>query len=482
MVKIEPADTFALLLSGEYYYQNDNGNPWHYVGPGRPDVVPLGTRLGGVVPQDPRDIASNRDSARESRVSGLAAIATWTPLPGLAVKSTTAYRDSFSDSTSDADGSSPALLRLDHTESARQFSQELQLTYQDDRVEAVGGLYYFDERVSGSTLVRLLFVNPFAFAGSGPGVGNTKAYAAYGQLGVKLTDALTVTGALRYSHEKRDAVGSSGGVPVPFREASWNSLTPKVIVDYQVSDRIKLYASAGKGFKSGTFLIGNANPVVNPENVWAYEAGIKSEFLDRRLQVNLAAFWYDYTDLQVSRVVGNTTLTENAASARIRGVEAEISARPMERNTFSVNGAYLDARFQDYRTPDAVRPELGALNLAGKHLPYSPKWTFNIRDEQRFPVGADQEISVSADYTYTSRLYHDPFNLMSRGSDAYGIFNARVAYEVGGGDWSIALWGRNLTDKLVRTTTIASVAAVGFPLIGSLNEPPSYGIDLAVRF
>jgi iron complex outermembrane receptor protein len=480
-LKFKPSSQFNIVLSAEYYNAGDRGNPWHYLGPGRSDTVPLGLRRGGVVPADIRDIASDEDSMRSARIFGASAIATWEVADHLTLKSISAYRESLSDSSSEADGTSTRLLRLDHYEKANQLSQELQATYSSGAITAVGGLFYFREKVAGSTLVRLLFVNPTAFGGSGPGEGVTDAYAAYGQLGVHITDKLTVTGALRYSYENRNTTGSSAGVALPFREAHWDAVTPKVIVDYKLNNDVMLYASASKGFKSGTFLIGNTNPVVNPENVWAYETGLKSKLFDRRVQLNISGFYYDYSDLQVSRVVNNNTLTENAAGATIKGIEVELAVKPWTGNILGLNGAYLDARFDSYQTLDGVRPELGILNLKGNKLPYSPDFSFSLRDEQSFRLGKNQ-FTVSADYAWTDDVFHDPFNLPSRGQKANGILNGRISLNSPDKGWSFGVWGRNLTDETVRMTTIVSVASVGYPMIGSLNDPRTFGVDASLSF
>ena len=107
-----------------------------------------------------------------------------------------------------------------------------------------------------------------------------------------------------------------------------------------------LYASATRGFKSGVLLSGNPNPPVNPEYIWSYEAGIKSSFLDNRVQLNAAAFYYDFKDLQVNRIINVSIVTENAAAARVKGAEVELRARPVEGVTLNADATYLDATFR----------------------------------------------------------------------------------------------------------------------------------------
>lgn len=471
---------FDILLTADYYRAKDNANSFHYLGQGRPDRIPLGVIRGGRVPFDTRDISSERDPSRYAKVYGFAGFATWNVAEGLTLKSTTAYRKSTTELSSDADGTEIPLLRIDHSEVAKQLSQEFQATYTSDAMTAVAGLYYFNEKIDGATLVRLLFLNPNAFSGSGPAEGEVDAYAAYGQVAINLTDRLTLTGALRYSYERRDTVGSAGGVALPYREKSWDSVTPRAVIDYELADDVMAYASVSKGFKSGTYLIGNPNPVVNPETLWAYEAGLKSQLFDRRVQLNLAAFYYDYSDLQVSRVVANTTIVENAASATLKGAEAELIVVPWKGGQINASATYLDSKFKSFATSDAAHPELGLINLAGNRLPFAPKWAATVRGEQSFDTG-DGELTFGLDLSYLSRTYHDAFNLSSRGQASYALVNGRISYAFPGDRFSISGWVRNLTDKKVKTSVVTGAFAVNVPLVGSLNEPLTTGFTLSYK-
>ena len=486
-MRFAPSDTFEYVVTGDRYFQKDGGNPWHYLGQGRDDTIPSGITMGGIVAPDIRDVAYGEDSYRRIVIEGVAGTGTWNLTDELALKSITAWRQSESFMTSDVDGTSINLLRADHDEEARQISQEFQATYQDDALTFVGGLFFFDEEVSGSTKVPLLFIDPTGalFAGSGPAEGDTRAYAAYSQLSYGFENGLTITGALRYSREKRNASGTSGGVPLPdyaVGERTWTATTPRIAIDYKFSDDMMVYASYSEGFKSGAFLIGARNAPVEPEDVSAYEVGMKSVLVEDRLRLNVSAFDYDYTDLQVSRTVNNSTLTENAASSHIKGVELEATALPWEGGRLDLSAAWLDAKFDSFSSQDNAHPELGTIDLSGYDLPYSPEFAYSVRAEQSVDLGGDYTLVATAEYIWTDDLFHDPFNRPERGQDAHGIVNARLAIQMPNPNWSVEIWGKNLADKTVKTTTVVSAGAVGFPLFGSLNEPRTVGIDFAASF
>jgi iron complex outermembrane receptor protein len=114
-----------------------------------------------------------------------------------------------------------------------------------------------------------------------------------------------------------------------------------------------------RGFKSGSFDIGNITPPVNPEFVWSYDVGVKSDALNNRLQANVAAFYYHYTDLQVAEVVATGIETVNAANSRIFGTELELRALPWTGATVQINGGWLDAKYVKFDTIDPVNPKLG---------------------------------------------------------------------------------------------------------------------------
>src|SRR5690606_17170072 len=173
-----------------------------------------------------------------------------------------------------------------------------------------------------------------------------------------------------------------------FDPATFSSFTPKVGLNFTISDTKFAYASASRGFKSGGFNIGSyQNTPFNPEKIWSYEVGLKSDLLDRRLRFNLAAFYYDYTDLQVQDVEGNNTIVRNAATAGITGVELESTALITPAFQLDFNATYLDSEFKDTCLADPKRPlpqpEPGCTgpnqqNLEGRQLPRAPEFKMSL--------------------------------------------------------------------------------------------------------
>jgi iron complex outermembrane receptor protein len=241
------------------------------------------------------------------------------------------------------------------------------------------------------------------------------------------------------------------------------------------------YVTWSRGFKSGAFVNG-PNPPVDPEKVTAYEAGFKSEFFDRNLLLNLAAFHYDFTDLQVNRVVGAIVLTENAAEAKIDGVEAEIHALLGAGFSLDASLAWLDARYEEYVTADPARLALGPLDLADNRMPTAPQRSAFANLKKRFGLSNGSELTLAANYRWRDDQYFDPFNQRNAFQEAYGELGARLQWVSPSGAATVALWGQNLTDEKALLAVAVSSELYGFPRLASVNEPRTYGVEFTFKY
>jgi len=180
-----------------------------------------------------------------------------------------------------------------------------------------------------------------------------------------------------------------------FQEGNFNSTDPRAYLDYKASDSINLYASASKGFRSGGFNALN-QPTFGPEQVWTYEGGVKTQFQEQHLLLNLAVFHSDYTNYQLfgataSEPVG---ITRNAGDVRIDGVEEELAWSP-EKWRIAVNGTYVDARFT----------QIAALNTAqivGDPVNYIPKYQVSGSLERHFSI-MQRASSLRLDYSQVGK-------------------------------------------------------------------------------
>jgi iron complex outermembrane receptor protein len=208
----------------------------------------------------------------------------------------------------------------------------------------------------------------------------TTSYAAFGQVDYDLTPKLTLTGGLRWSQDKKTFHYVSDvdyGLLTLFEydnEKTFSSISGRLGLRYAISDDANVYATYNRGTKSGGFFSGQTT---DPDDLGPYRtrrstpmrSGAKSEFLDRRLRVNVSAFYYDYKDLQVYTVIQRdglpVQLFTNASKARVYGGEAEIEARPITGLSLTLGASLLSAEYKDFQSIPGRRlfgqhPALGA--------------------------------------------------------------------------------------------------------------------------
>ncbi len=391
------------------------------------------------------------------------------------------------------DGDYSELLewRQSFWDSQHQISQEVQLNGDTGRFNWVAGVYYFHEKND--------FNLTFDAFGLAPGLAInvdsdlvTNAYAVFAQTDIRITDQLNATIGGRYSHEKKtfDTRGfvvlrdTLAEIPVPGftyqRDGdteSWGAFTPKFGLDYGFTDDALAYFSATRGFKSGGYNITGTEPAYDPEFIWAYEIGLKSTLADDRLQVNAAAFYYDYSDLQVQAFTPDGLLDiTNAADSTIWGLELEVTALPTDNFQITVTGAYLDATYDSYTTARASAPDV-ALDLSGNRLNFSPEWQFSVFGEYRVPLAAGFEGRLQADFRWQDQTFFSAFNDPGFGEDSYGLLNAQAAVTSPGGTWELAVFARNLTDKEYTTGAYDFSASVS----EFITEPRTFGVRLSYR-
>ncbi len=175
------------------------------------------------------------------------------------------------------------------------------------------------------------------------------------------------TPSVRALLDSNEAVEGTTGAITDFRviEDTFNSTTGRAVLQYTPSDDVQIYASWTRGFKSGGFNprtgTGTVPLTFEPEVINAYELGVKSNLFGNRLQANLTGFYYDYSGLQVARVVSNTTVNDNI-DATVWGIEGEFVYKPFRNLVANLNASYLNTSIGEFSTFDPRNPTAGAAN------------------------------------------------------------------------------------------------------------------------
>ena len=240
------------------------------------------------------------------------------------------------------------------------------------------------------------------------------------------------------------------------------------------------YVTYSTGFKSGGYNLGSAQAPYNPEDIRDYEGGLKSDWLDGRLRLNAALFYYKYEDLQLSRNNGTVLVVINAAAATIKGAELSISALPIDNLKLEMNVGLLDAKYDSFTTADSARPSLGVLDLAGNRLTQAPDYTVNLAAEYEFPIRSGS-LAFRAEEQLIDKVYFTPFNLDNQSQAAYTVTNLFLRYKAAD-HLSVALFARNLENRRIKTNAFVSAPFLGFPILVSYQAPRVYGIQIGYDF
>jgi iron complex outermembrane receptor protein len=310
------------------------------------------------------------------------------------------------------------------------------------------------------------------------------SYAVFVHGTFKMTPRWSVTLGGRQSHESKQFTYSEiyPLLPLPYDDPgpsiandnpsfpettlddSWNTFTPKVGVEFKPKTDLLLYVQGSTGFKAGGFN-GRPSPLTglapfDPERLRTIETGVKSDWFAHRLRANLAVFFSDYNDIQISRlsqIVAGVRVEENAGDGRSNGFELEVGASPVDGLTLSAGVGYLDFHYTSLLpgVVPAVPAATGSISLDAE-LPFSPSFTFNGGASYALRAGAAGYFSLRADYRYSDEYFIDPDNSFATMQPAYSLFDARVGFTPRAGRTEIFVQGTNLANEAVVANGVTS--------------------------
>lgn len=520
-VELTPTPDFSATLIGEYYEHN-NGGSLKYLGdagfngrPGARGAPSFSAQLGNVTTRG-WDKYSDMTEFFDMDSTALTGILNY-DLGVFSLKSISGYRKQHALILNDPDGSDSDLSVYYSGEPARQFSQELQINYTGSRLNFTAGLYYFNEkaRAEPSIYAQNSNVTDLAIPVFGPrpdfiinfanlgGRIKTISKAAFAQASYEVVSDLKLIGGLRYSKDRKTVVSRynislvdpySPNAPLPPEltpvSKSWDSVTPKIGVQFQASPKTLVYATFSKGFKAGGFDVG-ANPgptgvevdtSFDPEELTSYEVGLKTTMLENTLRANLVGYYYDYQDLQVTQPGNLSVLTENAATAEIYGVEAELTYLPIDDLELNLSVNWIKSKYKDYTAPDPARPLLvGLADFSGNHLSNTPEWSGVAGAKYSIPM-ANGKLVLRGEMQYSTKYYLTPGNYDGFGGQkGFVKGNLSASYQFDDG-FDITAYVRNVGNVRTKDTVLISNAFIGTPVQGTYAPPRTYGLQIAYRY
>ena len=404
-------------------------------------------------------------------------------------------------------------------ENYRQFSQEFRIASPTDQViQYLAGLYFQVDHLDYSTDESFFFLTPTLQAiGAHPPfsalvpylpIGNADnadqeehVYAAFGTATWNATDELKVTAGLRATQVNKDfsddlyygtATQSYGGIvslpatlqalpaalglgkpgPIEGLTRSDHALLPSANVRYQFDPNVMGYVSYAKGFKSGGFNGADTSGIVKnipfaPEYVESYEAGVKSEWLDRRLLVDVDVFLSNYKDQQVSSTLFTSagtplSVVNNAASSRSEGVEFDTQWVINEHFRVSADGTYLQAFYVNYTngSPTVLQQYAGlsVQNLSGQQRTFAPRWSGNLAADYTTALPGNLRLTAEVTPYFTSNYY---LTVLDQWAGAYTRLDGRLSLQSADERWSVDVIGKNLTSRQITLVTFPVSTASG---------------------
>ncbi|MDC7812756.1 TonB-dependent receptor [Sphingomonas koreensis] len=497
-----PSDTIFIRVAGDRVL--DRSNPRHGT-----RLLPNGTDPIYAPTGDVYDTRAGIGDRNRVETRGLSVTGEVNLSDALTFKTITSWRDGSTDTVIDFDNTILPTLDVPAEYSDRQFTQELQLLYEGDRIQGVFGVYYLNGRASGAFDTVLGALNTTTLTA---GEVFTKSYAAFGDFSFDVTDQFKISAGLRYTRDEKTGTvfrrnytgirsprfGNAAAVPGLIRSDYTNSrdfekLTPRVSLSYEPRQDLNFYASYGKGFKSGGFdMRGDAiltPTTVNgykPETIDSYELGMKGAFLDRTLFVNIAGFYSNYKDQQVTIQVpalpsGIASFVDNAGKGEIYGFEFEARVVPSRNLSASLVLGYTHADYKEFftyigggTTPVDVSDQRAFQN--------TPEWTANAsvtwsEDLAGGTIAFTPSVSLRSD----TQMFELATPALDQ--DGYALVDASLNWTSAGGRYRIGVAARNLTDARYRVGGYNFPGALfGNSVIGYYGPPRTFTGTFEVKF
>ena len=451
-------------------------------------------------------------------VDGYSLTVAWDLTDTLTLKSLTGYRDMSLEQRTDLSGGGYSTLPgagfagvttlfaagQPNVKDQDQFSQELQLLGNWGALEFLAGLYYFEEHGSETTQEQVALNLGLWGAEKYYEVDNTSS-AAYGQATYHLSDALRVSAGLRYSEDEKklfqdqalDPLAPLDRTRAHFKD-DFSNVSGSLSVEVDWTDSVTNYARYATGYKSGGYFSRASIPFQAPfdeETLQSFELGLKSQWLQNRLRANIALFYSEYDDLQISQFVpgvgGAESVLSNAGNASYSGAEVELLALPVTGLTLSLSYGWLDPEYDEYDFFDPTGQFCGTAETA-----------CDVSDRGVFSNTPEHSASFGVEYAFAPRSYGDwsarvdtvwndgySFGTIEISdpsrieTDSYTLLNARVSLDsvnLLDARLRLSAWCKNLTDEEYRTNSIGAFESLGFTTT-VYNEPRSWGLDVEIE-
>ncbi|WP_084250456.1 TonB-dependent receptor [Sphingomonas mali] len=397
----------------------------------------------------------------------------------------------------DIDGTALNVAHVIDTNDNSTFNQEVRAVYDHGGLKVTLGANYFNEkaevriRLNPTQLTKTqLIADPRPRAKS-----DLNTLAAFLQTEYDITHNLTASAGVRLNYEKRDFVVdySTAGFSPTIGQLSDTAVLPAFGLNYKPDRNVLLYAKVSEGYQAPGFAYqpgaGNVANTFKAEKLWAYELGAKTQLLDRLLTFNVAAFYYDYKDIQLRRLISpSISVIDNVGAARVKGAEAEVILTPLRGLTLNAQATYSDATYTRFCEGITSGTPLGddqpctgtpvpTANRAGNALNLAPRWSGGVGFSFERGLGASSTLKLSGNYSFETKSYFTADNSPLLNTQGWHRLDARAGLAFKNG-LELYVFGRNITGD----RHIVDGFRGSRDLIGVVNDPATYGGGVKFRF
>lgn len=513
--RYRPSDNLDINFSASWTHEDALGAGYRLTGDGM-RVAFLEDNTSGI-----REVLQDQDGSKNRDIWNVVLRADWDLSLGT-LTSITGYRGLDQFYHEDVDGGkedfNPNKFDLSNED---QFSQELRLTsLSGQSLEWIAGIYYLNQELfrsethnfggpPGSLIAFLIGGSDGLANGARQSVEQNQttrlnSFSAFAEATYHMTEWIAATAGVRYTYDRKKG-NTFHSAPSRFFgdqfdldwRQSWDNVTPRFVIEVTPNDDVLLYASATKGFKSGGFsfsapTVDEALLALRPESAWSYEAGLKSEWFDSRLLLNLTGFFMETKNLQLRTLQDGVLRQSNAGKVETKGIEAELTARPTEDFLLGLNYTYTDAKYESFPGCTA-----GGADCTGNRVQFVPAHTLSVFLEYTWQLPDwGTLLTFRSEYNY-----RDKYNLTAtndlpddlvRQTRRDGFVNLFLTLESEDSDWELSFWARNIAnDEAVNFATNFFFFHLDFTefLGGASNvyrtnytEPRSFGVTFKYRF
>jgi iron complex outermembrane receptor protein len=375
-------------------------------------------------------------------------------------------------------------LLFDFDETVESSAAFIDVTHQlTAKLSVFGGIRAMQETRDGSFSLALMADTgalPFlAFTQAGPGANPA-------DFGLTTADLIAVqTGGFANYLTGASVPVSGCASPTVKNKSDDTSTTGRLGINYQLSENTMAYVQGATGYKSGGFASSGCDDPFEPEELDAYEVGIKSEFFGSTLRVNAAVYHYDYKNLQVEQGLGTQIVVENA-DAEIKGLDVDAQYLATDNLRLNAGLALIDAEYTKFSNVDSISQPSLVQDVSGNSLSRAPEWSMVMGGEYEWLLSGGASWVLRTDILFSDGYQTREFENPADAQSSYKNINAVLNYRAAEDKWQIGFWVKNLTDEevLQNTVDVSVLAGSGAPGVraGTYNLPRMFGADLSINF